>query len=300
MKNIIKNNLKTIIAFILGMLVSGIGATAVTLSFASGDVEHTKSDGTKTNVKAAINDLYSKATAGDATSDQLLSGKKALSKGTLLTGTMNNYSSSTAQSCTTANTSNKLYVKPANAGYYTANSSFNTNINYNPNKTVAASTSTATATANGNTTATTINLDKDKKVTIPAGYYSAATTVQNVAGGSEYDVYMAITCGTDRDTKGYVESAALFPASSSENTKYAYYDTDGTKDGAISVTGITLTLQGYSSGFHYKVKATKAGTLYNAKTGSIIKSLSVNEEYTLSDDHTVGVAKINVYYFKFS
>lgn len=186
MKTIIKNNIKIIIAFILGMFISGVTVSAVTLSFASGDVEHTKSDGTKTNVKAAINDLYSKATSGDATSDQLLSGKKALSKGTLLTGTMTNYSSSTAQSCTTANTSNKLYVKPANAGYYTANSSFNTNINYNPNKTVAASTSTAAATANGNTTSTTINLDKDKKVTIPAGYYSSATTVQNVAKGGSY------------------------------------------------------------------------------------------------------------------
>lgn len=179
-----KNSIKTAVVFILGGIIFSSATYAVTYNFASGDVEHTKADGTKTNVNAAINDLYSKAAAGDAAKDQILSGKKALSKGTLLTGTMANYSSSTGQSCTIANTSNILYVKPSNTGYYTSSSSFNTNINYNPNKTVSVSASTAAATANGNTTATTINLDKDRKVTIPAGYYSSATTVQNVAVSS--------------------------------------------------------------------------------------------------------------------
>ena len=61
MKKIIKNNIKVIIAFILGMLMSGITVYGVTLNFASADVEHTKSDGSKTTVSAAINDLYGKS-----------------------------------------------------------------------------------------------------------------------------------------------------------------------------------------------------------------------------------------------
>ena len=61
MKKIIKNNIKVIIAFILGMLMSGITVYGVTLNFASDDVEHTKSDGSKTTVSAAINELYGKS-----------------------------------------------------------------------------------------------------------------------------------------------------------------------------------------------------------------------------------------------
>ena len=43
-----------------GFLFSGI-TYAATLNFASGDVQHTKSDGSKTTVSAAINELYSKS-----------------------------------------------------------------------------------------------------------------------------------------------------------------------------------------------------------------------------------------------
>ena len=90
MKRFIKSNLKVIIAFIASTIMfSGI-TYAATFNFASGDVEHTKSDGSKTNVKATLNDLYVKASQGDASASQILSGKKALSNGTLLTGTMAN------------------------------------------------------------------------------------------------------------------------------------------------------------------------------------------------------------------
>ena len=186
MKKFLKNNIKVIIAFILGMLLSGVSVYATT--FAGSNISHKKSDGTTTTVTDALNDLYSIYNYGNAVAGNILSGKTAFASKTKLTGTMANYSSSTAQSCTTANTSNKLYVKPTNAGYYTSSSSFNTGINYNPSKTIAASTSTATATGVGSTTASNINLDKDQKVTIPAGYYSAATTIQNVASGGSLTV----------------------------------------------------------------------------------------------------------------
>lgn len=125
-------------------------------------------------------------TGGNATAAKILSGSTAYVNAVLVTGTMANYSSSTAQACTTANTGNKLYVKPVNAGYYTNASSFNTGIAYNPNKTISASTSTNTATGVGTTNAATINLDKDQKVTMPAGYYPAQT-IQNVASGGSLE-----------------------------------------------------------------------------------------------------------------
>ena len=63
----LKNN--KIFIFFLGFLIGGImfgsiGIYAATLSFDSGDVDHTKSDNTKTTVEAALNELYSKANAG--------------------------------------------------------------------------------------------------------------------------------------------------------------------------------------------------------------------------------------------
>ncbi len=65
MKNIIKTNFKVILAFILGGLIfGGIGIYAASLSFASGDVDHIKSDGTTTTVEEALNELYAKSESG--------------------------------------------------------------------------------------------------------------------------------------------------------------------------------------------------------------------------------------------
>ena len=61
MKRILKNNLKFIFGIIVGIIITSTVIYAEQLSFASGDVDHTKSDGTKTTVEAALNDLYSKA-----------------------------------------------------------------------------------------------------------------------------------------------------------------------------------------------------------------------------------------------
>ena len=61
MKKFLMNNIKIILAFILGAIIFSGATYAVTLDFASGDVEHTKADGTKINVKDALNELYYKA-----------------------------------------------------------------------------------------------------------------------------------------------------------------------------------------------------------------------------------------------
>ena len=60
MKSIFKNNIKFFLGFLIGgIMFGGIGIYAATLSFASGDVDHTKSDGTNITVKAALDELYS-------------------------------------------------------------------------------------------------------------------------------------------------------------------------------------------------------------------------------------------------
>ena len=110
MKKIIQNNIKIVIAFSLGAIIFSTITYAATVSFASGDVEHTYSNGSKTNVAAALNDLYTKANQGDAAEEHILSGKKALSSGTLLTGSMSDYSNGAGQNATlTSSDSRHVY-----------------------------------------------------------------------------------------------------------------------------------------------------------------------------------------------
>ena len=77
MKSIIKNNTKLILGFILGIVVSS--TTIYAANFASGDVEHTKSNGTKITVQAALNELYTIHNSGTAGTADILSGKTAFS-----------------------------------------------------------------------------------------------------------------------------------------------------------------------------------------------------------------------------
>ena len=183
MKKFIKDNLKVITAFVLGVIISGMTVYGATVSFNSGDVQHTKSDNTTTTVQAALNDLYTIHNSGTATASQILKNKTAFANGSLLTGTMNDYSSSTAQTCTKANTSSKLYIKPANNGYYTTNSSFNTGINYNPKGTGGTASTSGTSVTSTSTNVTLngsdLTLESGSKITIPAGYYSSAINVSN-------------------------------------------------------------------------------------------------------------------------
>lgn len=88
MKKFIINNL---IGFTVGAIIfSGI-TYAATLNFASGDVEHTKADGTITTVSAAIDELYGKSmvpqnvTGNSYTGNSgYLYGSSALTKSTQL------------------------------------------------------------------------------------------------------------------------------------------------------------------------------------------------------------------------
>ena len=245
MKKLMKNNLKLIIGFILGIVVSGIGVYAAGLSFASGDVEHTKANGTKTTVEAAVNELYSIHNSGNAAANQILAGKTAFANGSLLTGTMNDYSSSTGLTCTKANTSNKLYVKPVNSGYYTANSSFNTGINYNPKGTGGTASTTGTTVTSTSTNVTLngsdLTLDNGSKITIPAGYYSNAINVSN--GGT--------SSGTLRGYAVWLGSYYAFILDL-ESGKSVRGNT-----GTYVMNGITFTISSYTN-----VSSNKNGKLY--------------------------------------
>ena len=258
MKRIIKNNIKVIFAFVFGVILST--TTIYAANFASGDVEHTKSNGTKTTVQAALNELYTIHNSGTAGTADILSGKTAFAGGSLLTGSMSNYGSSTGQSSTLANTSNKLYVKPSNNGYYSTNSSFNTNINYNPKGTggTAATTGTSVSTSSTNVTLSGSNLilDVGTKLTIPSGYYSSSFNVSSGSGG-----------GMLGDNQYVAVSGAGTPT-------YGTY-TVGTN---VTVTGSSvfeiINVQGYNSFTlsHSSTNGMGSGTIFGIKNG-IVTSL---------------------------
>ena len=60
-KKIIKNNIKVLVAFILGVLVSGIGVYAVTVASSSVSYSNATSGSTSTTVKEALDELYDAA-----------------------------------------------------------------------------------------------------------------------------------------------------------------------------------------------------------------------------------------------
>ena len=61
MKKIIKNNIKVIIAFIAGIIISGAGVYAVTVASSAVSYDNSTSGASATTVKAALDELYTKA-----------------------------------------------------------------------------------------------------------------------------------------------------------------------------------------------------------------------------------------------
>ena len=87
MKEFIKNNLKFIIGFIMGILMSVGGIYAATL-IDSNQVTYTSNS--QSTVKTALDDLYGKISYGNATADWIMGGKTALVAGKKVSGTMKN------------------------------------------------------------------------------------------------------------------------------------------------------------------------------------------------------------------
>jgi len=106
MKKIIQSRIFLVI--ICGILFTSFGIYAT--NYLASDISYAK-DGVQTNVKDALDDLYGITTLGDATVEDIASGKTAIVKGELLTGTAVNgtnfefekiYSNTIAQSGTTS------------------------------------------------------------------------------------------------------------------------------------------------------------------------------------------------------
>lgn len=86
MKKIIK--MEVIVSFLLGIVL--YGGIVCAASYYAKDVSYQSSDETweVSNVNDAINDLYRITTLGDATASDIATGKTAVVKGKLVTGTM--------------------------------------------------------------------------------------------------------------------------------------------------------------------------------------------------------------------
>lgn len=118
--------------------------------------------------------------------------------------------------------------------------------------------------------------------------------------GSSDVIRVVISVGTNRDTNAYVEYGTLFPADSTENSKSAIHNTltDSTDNNpvTISVTGASLVLKGYISGYKWNFTPTQAGTLYDAETGTVVATLSANQTYQYTG--TMTARNCVNYYFK--
>ena len=62
LKNFFKKNLKVIIIFIVSMIITSMVSVYAAYNYLATDVSYTKPDGTGTSVKAALDELYKKAT----------------------------------------------------------------------------------------------------------------------------------------------------------------------------------------------------------------------------------------------
>ena len=88
MKKIMKSKIFLIV--ILCIISCSIGVYAAT-TYKASDVVYNASDGTSMNVNDALNDIYQIKTLGDATESDIISGKKAVVQGKLITGTLNKF-----------------------------------------------------------------------------------------------------------------------------------------------------------------------------------------------------------------
>lgn len=89
MKIFFKNNYKFFIGLIVGLIISGVGAYAITQIAASVVTYDNATSGLEASTaQEAIDELYTLHTQGDASASDILTGKTAISNGTVLTGTM--------------------------------------------------------------------------------------------------------------------------------------------------------------------------------------------------------------------
>ena len=208
MMKYIKESKRVIFAFILGAIIFGtVGVYAG--SVGSSIVTYSRTGTTVSTVEGALNDLYTKASAGNATAAQILTGKTALVGGKSVTGTMTNQGA-VAPSALNAGGS---YTIPA--GYHNGSGKVTANSLANQTKVDSGKTAVTAATmltgyqgwVNGskisgtmaNQGAKTSSLNAGGSYTIPAGYHngSGKITANSLASQTGVDSgKTAISAGT--------------------------------------------------------------------------------------------------------
>ena len=104
------------------MMIGVLGTSAASSNPPSNGVSYSKNS--QTTVEGALNDLYTKASSGNATAAQILKDKTALVGGKKITGTMPSKNGSSKATKVSGNASNLYMVFPY--GYYPAETHFST------------------------------------------------------------------------------------------------------------------------------------------------------------------------------
>ena len=166
MKKLIKNNL---LGFILGGLI--FGGIVYASSYLATDISYTPTDTSweVSNVNEAINSLYNNVTeleniksVGDATAAQILTGKKAVVKGSAITGSMVNRGAWT----NIPTTSGKITIP---AGYHNGSGYVDTSSVYTNGYNTGVATSSIKITEIG-TSDSSIARQFDVKAVLPNDY----------------------------------------------------------------------------------------------------------------------------------
>ena len=144
MKKILKNNYKIIIGLILGIVISTTSVYALNISSSSVEYDNSSSNLTSNNVKDAIDEVYQVHSYGDASENDVLSGKTFVSNGKKKVG--------------------NILINASGFGGEAVESG--TAVNY-------SSTNVSLSGSN-------ILLENGSKLTIPSGYYSNPISISNI------------------------------------------------------------------------------------------------------------------------
>ena len=272
------NKFRVIIAFLLGVASSGT-IYASGLSFNSGDVEHAKSNGTTTTVKAALNELISIHNDGTATAGDIVSGKNAYVGGYLISGTMPKPTAATGNTYT------------GTAGYLNNGSS--------------ALTSSTSLTLSSYLSSNQYNfkIGGGEQITFPGGYYQYPINISS-AKSSISSSNFVLVAGTKGDSSVVPTGVSTYTVTEAGTYLICAADGGGSNSSSLSIdlwvklngTEIagsdTSGKPGYTGSwlwFNRVGRTTIQSRDYMmAKAGIIIRNLAVGDVLTFSGTSGTG------------
>lgn len=162
-----------IIIFCLALSILSYNVGAATTIPASGVVYG------NTTVQSTLDSLITKANAGDATAAQILSGKKALVNGSLITGTMTNNAAWT----NTPNASGQVIIP---AGYHNGSGYVDTSTVYDNGYAAGKSASTVTYKTQTLSGSTSINAFSTVDVKLTFSSLKQVVGISDISGSGSY------------------------------------------------------------------------------------------------------------------